>query len=56
MSGPKHSVTIQPVGRPTGDDPRTAYQASCLCGWAADQTYSLHSRAARAYYRHVGRR
>lgn len=56
MSAAKHSITVVPSAtRALGDDGAVAlFQASCLCGWRAGQTYRLHARAVRAYYRHLG--
>lgn len=52
----KHSAVLVQVGaRDHGEDaPVVAlYQASCLCGWQAAQTYSRYQRACKAYQRHA---
>jgi hypothetical protein len=52
----KHSAIVRQVGARVGreDEPVVAvFQASCVCGWSADQTYTRYQRACRAYQRHA---
>lgn len=54
--GSKHSAVVTTVGARShvDDAPVVAlYQAACLCGWVAEQTYTRYQRACKAYQRHA---